>query len=64
MISSKPFPTFAPTITSGPHNWHLQDALSDATYERNGDEMLSPGLYLELGPWNYHCFQCLRTMST
>jgi len=35
--------------------------LSDATYERDGDEMLSPGLYVELGPWNYHFFRCLRT---
>jgi hypothetical protein len=25
--------------------------------------MLSPGLYVELAPWNYHFFQCLRTNS-
>jgi hypothetical protein len=42
-------------------NWLLVDALSGATYERDGDEMLSPGLYVELGPWNYHFFQCVRT---
>jgi len=41
-------------------NWHLLDLLSGATYERDGDEMLSPGLYVELAPWNYHFFQCLR----
>ena len=43
--------------------WHLIDVLSDATYERDGDEMVSPGLYVELGPWNFHLFQCLRTNS-
>jgi len=43
--------------------WHLIDVLSDATYERGGDEMVSPGLYVELGPWNFHLFQCLRTNS-
>ena len=33
---------------AGGGKWHLLDALSDATYERNGDEMLSPGLYVNL----------------
>ncbi len=37
--------------------WHLSDALSGATFDGNGDEMLSPGLYVELGPWQYHFFQ-------
>jgi hypothetical protein len=47
----------------GGGNWQLIDELSNATYERDGDEMLSPGLYAELGPWNYHFFRCLRTNS-
>ncbi|HEY6290221.1 MAG TPA: alpha-amylase family glycosyl hydrolase [Terriglobia bacterium] len=38
--------------------WRLDDALSGAAYERNGYEMLSPGLYVQLGPWSYHLFQC------
>jgi hypothetical protein len=37
--------------------WKLIDVLSNVTYERNGDEMFSPGLYLELGPWGYNCFR-------
>ena len=41
--------------------WHLVDLLSDSLYERDGDEMRSHGLYVELGPWNYHFLQCLRT---
>jgi hypothetical protein len=49
---------------TGGGNWLLTDALSSATYERDEDEMLSPGLYVELGPWNYHFFQCLRTNQT
>jgi hypothetical protein len=43
---------------------HIIDRLSSATYERDGDEMLSSGLYVELGPWNYHFFQCLHTNET
>jgi hypothetical protein len=41
--------------------WQLKDVLRAATYERHGSEMLSPGLYVELGPWDYPFFQCLRT---
>jgi hypothetical protein len=40
--------------------WHLVDVLTGAMYERNGDEMCSPGLYVDLGPWSYHFFQCSR----
>jgi hypothetical protein len=40
--------------------WRLVDALSGATYDRNGDEMRDPGLYVDLGPWNYHFFRLHR----
>jgi hypothetical protein len=39
--------------------WQLIDALSGASYDRDGEEMLSPGLYVELAGWNYLFFQCL-----
>lgn len=39
--------------------WYMVDLLSDSSFERSGDEMKSAGLYVELGPWNYHFFQCL-----
>jgi hypothetical protein len=39
--------------------WHLLDLLSRALYERDGDKLMSAGLYVELPPWNYHFFQCL-----
>jgi hypothetical protein len=50
-----------PDVGSG--SWQLTDTLSGSTYERKGNDMLSPGLYVELGPWNYHFFQCLRTKT-
>ena len=34
--------------------WRLIDALSGASFDRSGDEMLSPGLYVDLQPWSYH----------
>jgi len=37
--------------------WRLTDAFTGAAYDRNGDEMLNPGLYVEVGPWNYNFFQ-------
>jgi hypothetical protein len=48
---------------AGGTKWHLIDLLSGVTYERDGDGMRSPGLYVELTPWNYHFFQCLRTVK-
>ena len=40
--------------------WRLADSLSGAFYDRNGDDFRSPGLYVELGPWKFYLFQCLR----
>lgn len=34
--------------------WSLADLLSDAIYDGHGDDMFSPGLYVDLQPWNYH----------
>jgi hypothetical protein len=36
----------------------LIDALSEVSYDRDADEMAVSGLYVELGPWNYHFFKC------
>ena len=35
-------------------NWGLNDAITGVTFERNGDEMHDPGLYVSLGPWQNH----------
>jgi len=37
--------------------WLLIDALSDASYGRDGNEMAASGLYVELQPWSYCFFQ-------
>jgi hypothetical protein len=44
----------------GGTTWLLLDVLSSVTYERSGDEMISPGLYVELQPWAYHFFHFLH----
>ena len=49
-----------PWADAGGGDWHLLDAISGASYERDGDEMRSSGLYVELAPWEYHFFECLR----
>jgi glycosidase len=46
-----------PWAEAGGANWDLIDALSGAAFERRGGEMVSPGLYVDLGPWNYHLFR-------
>ena len=40
--------------------WVLSDTLSGVTYDREGDEIERQGLYVELGPWKYHLFECYR----
>jgi glycosidase len=37
--------------------WTLRDLTGDAIYERDGDELSTRGLYLDVGPWQYHVFQ-------
>jgi hypothetical protein len=36
--------------------WRLVDGLSGETYDRNGNEMRDPGLFVDLKPWAYHFF--------
>jgi glycosidase len=40
--------------------WRLADTFSDVSYERAGDELVNPGLYVDLGPWAYNCFSLRR----
>jgi glycosidase len=37
--------------------WRLVDVLSGQSYERNGNDMCDPGLYVELKSWNCHFFR-------
>ncbi len=38
------------------HDWWLQDQLSAAGYERQGADLTSRGLYLDMPAWGYHLF--------
>jgi glycosidase len=37
--------------------WRLDDLLSDAIYDRDGDDLLARGLYLDVGSWQHHVFR-------
>jgi hypothetical protein len=41
----------------GRRRWRLRDLMSDARYDREGDELQSRGLYLDVGPWRAHVFE-------
>jgi hypothetical protein len=45
-------------------SWELIDPLSGVLYERDGDQLSCPGLYVDLGPWDYHFFHCQRMNKT
>jgi hypothetical protein len=44
--------------------WDLIDVLSSVIYRRNGNEMSSRGLYVELAPWNFNFFRFLQATLT
>ena len=44
----------------GDSMWLLADLLGNARYERNGNELRSRGLYLNVAPWQYHVFDLSR----
>jgi glycosidase len=48
-----------PEIEEG--TWQLIDPLSGANYRRSGKDMLSPGLFVDLQPWNFHFFRLVRS---
>jgi hypothetical protein len=37
--------------------WHLNDLMNPISYEREGDDLVKKGLYLDVGPWTYHVFE-------
>ena len=41
----------------GDGGWQLRDLLGDAQYERDGEDLQSRGLYLDVPPWQYHVFE-------
>jgi glycosidase len=41
-------------------NWRLEDQIGDAVYERDGDELVSGGLFLDVPAWQVHIFSRAR----
>ena len=42
--------------------WRLRDLLGDAQYDRDGADLQSRGLYLDMGPWQCHVFEMARAL--
>jgi hypothetical protein len=45
-----------PFTNLGNRQWRLQDQLGTAAYDRDGNELQSRGLYLEMLPWQAAVF--------
>jgi hypothetical protein len=48
-----------PGIQAG--QWRLTDLMGNAVYDREGRELSERGLYLDLGPWQYHVFELISS---
>jgi glycosidase len=46
-----------PFADLGGHQWQLRDLLNDSQYERDGNELLSRGIYLDVPSWQPHVFE-------
>jgi hypothetical protein len=53
-----------PFADLGGDQWRLRDHLRDLTYERAGNGLASPGLYLDVPPWHAHAFTLERLPLT
>ena len=42
-------------------SWQLHDLLGTAEYQRHGDDLLNPGLYLDMPAVSYHLFDIQRS---
>ncbi|MGH7258883.1 MAG: alpha-amylase, partial [Nitrospiraceae bacterium] len=47
----------APWSDAAARLWRLMDPLSGEAYDRQGDELVGPGLYVSLDPWRWHFFR-------
>lgn len=44
----------------GGHRYQLNNLMGTDSYERSGDSLLSPGLYLDLPAWGYEVFELIQ----
>jgi hypothetical protein len=49
-----------PFADLGNSEWGLQDLLGDARYDRDGNDLESRGLYLDVPPWQAHVFSMTK----
>ncbi len=42
------------------NEWRLQDLMSQAVYDRNGNDLQTSGLFLDLPAWHYHVFSMTK----
>jgi hypothetical protein len=49
-----------PFADLGGGSWRLQDQLGDVSYDRDGNDLKSRGLYLDVRPWQTHIFSLSR----
>ncbi|MCL4853393.1 MAG: alpha-amylase, partial [Bryobacteraceae bacterium] len=47
-----------PNLARG--KWRLEDKIGAATYDRDGNDLLSRGLYLDMAPWQTAIFSCVK----
>jgi hypothetical protein len=48
-----------PLSALGEKQWRLEDRLSSAAYERNGKDLASRGLYVDMSPWQASAFSLI-----
>lgn len=46
-----------PSAGLGGRTWQLRDLMGKDTYQRNGDDLVAHGLYLNVSPWQCHVFE-------
>ena len=42
--------------------WKLQDQLSSASFEWNGDDLAERGMYLDMAPWQAAVFELIEPL--
>jgi hypothetical protein len=45
----------------GGRGWQLQDRLGGPSFDRDGNDLQSRGLYVDLGRWGFHVFDLTAT---
>ena len=52
-----------PFAELGGRQWQLRDRAGSAIYERDGGELFTQGLYIDLTPWGYYVFEITSSIG-